>query len=356
MTLIPAAIGPARYDILIESGARRRLPDLLGTNARGVVVTDQAVARLHLPAVLEILPGGTPVICFPPGERSKSLSQLGAIYDQLAAARVERGDVIIALGGGVVGDLAGFAAATWLRGVRFVQMPTTTEAAIDASVGGKTGINIAAGKNLVGAFHQPIGVIIDTDFLDTLAPRDFVAGLAESVKHAAIQDADFLTFQEEHAEEITQRERETLGRLLARNVEIKVQVVAADEREAHQRAMLNHGHTIGHAIEHLMGYELRHGECVALGMIAENALATARGMLSQPDAERIRRLLQRLGLPSKLPRALGTTAILEACRLDKKNRGGAIHFMLLRGVGAVQRVTDVTEGEIAAALATIAAG
>ncbi|TWT44250.1 3-dehydroquinate synthase [Phycisphaerae bacterium RAS1] len=356
MTCVPVAVPGKRYDVWIGPRARFELRALLAPAGGGrvVVITDDVVAALHLQSLLEVLPGNALSIRVPPGEQSKSIARLAKLYDQLAAFRIERSDVLLSLGGGVVGDLTGFAAATWLRGVPYIQVPTTTEAAVDASVGGKTGVNLPAGKNLVGAFHQPLGVIIDSEFLATLPARDFSAGLAESIKHAAIRDPDLLTFHEKNAARIVAREPAVIEPLLARNVAIKAAVVAADEREADLRAILNHGHTLGHAFEHLLGYELRHGECVALGMIAENAMAQARGLLSPGSAERIRDALAALQLPTRLPRPLDPAAVIDACRMDKKNRGGAIHFMLLREIGAVQRVTDATDAEIAAALVALA--
>lgn len=318
-------------------------------------MTDETVARLHGDAIRTQVPGAK-LVAVAPGEESKSLTTAAWLYERLAEARVGRRDALIALGGGVVGDLAGFVAATWLRGIDFVQVPTTLESAVDASVGGKTGVNLPAGKNLVGAFHQPAAVVIDTDFLNTLPQRDFRAGLAESVKHAAIRDPDFLNWHEQRADAIVARDPQTLDELIERNCRIKAGVVEQDEREAGLRAILNHGHTIGHAIEHVLGYELRHGECVALGMIAENALAVGRGLLSARAAERIRVLLAELGLPTALPRGLDPAAFRAALAVDKKNAGGAVNYVLLHErdeVGRTVRVGDVSENELAAALGAI---
>jgi 3-dehydroquinate synthase len=240
-----------------------------------------------------------------------------------------------------------------MRGVGFVQMPTTLLAAIDASIGGKTGVNHSAGKNLIGAFHQPEAVLTDIDFLETLPRREYVAGLAESVKHAVIRDAALLEWHERHADEITAREPRVQEELIARSCAIKAEVVARDERENDLRMILNHGHTIGHALEHLLNYELRHGECVALGMIVENELARARGILAVETAQRIATLIERLGLPTRLPRALAAEEVAEAYQLDKKVRGGVVHFMLLKGLGELTRVRDVSEEEIAEALRVV---
>ncbi len=275
------------------------------------------------------------------------------IYDALAAARVEREDAVIAVGGGMVGDLAGFVAGTWLRGIRFIQVPTSLEAAVDASVGGKTAVNHAQGKNLIGVFHQPMAVIIDTDFMGTLPDRDFMAGLGESVKHALVRDPEFLTWHESLANAIVARQPEVLVELIARNCEIKAEVVGQDEREQNLRAVLNFGHTVGHAIEHLLEFELRHGECVALGIIVANELACSRGMLNRGLAERVRSLFERLGLPTRLPRALNSADVLATCRMDKKVRAQAVTFVLIRGAGEPVRVTDIADAEIVAALCAI---
>ena len=277
--------------------------------------------------------GRTPsvIIAFPAGEASKSVSQISRIHDGLAEARIGRRDLILTFGGGVAGDLGGFAAATWLRGVRFIQVPTTLAAAVDASIGGKTGINHASGKNLIGAFHQPSAVVVDTELLETLAARDFVAGLAESVKHAAIREGPFLDWHVQQAESIRTREPSVVEELIARNCALKAGVVECDERESDLRMILNHGHTIGHAFEHLLEYELRHGECVALGMLAENEIACGRGLLSGSEAQRIARLLAGFGLPIRLPRKLGPADVAEVCQSDKKARGRSRDFCAAGG-------------------------
>jgi 3-dehydroquinate synthase len=347
------------YPIFVGAGARSQLMNLvrdLGDVGRVAVIADRLVADRHLERVLEGLEIATMALPFPPGEESKSLQQVEQLYDGLAQARIARRDLIVTLGGGVAGDLGGFAAATWMRGVRFVQMPTTLTSAIDASIGGKTGINHPAGKNLIGAFHQPVAVVIDTDFLSTLAQRDYVAGLGESVKHAVIRDAAFLEWHERQVQEILSREPEVLEELIARNCEIKADVVARDEREENLRMILNYGHTIGHAIEHLLGYELRHGECVGLGMLAENELACRRGILAREVAGRIATLIERLGLPTRLPRALDPREVGATCRMDKKVRGEAVNFVLVRGFGMPERVAGVSGEEIAAALAVVQPG
>lgn len=362
---ITVDLGDRSYPILIGDGAAAHLPKLLATHGgqkQVVVVADETVFRLHGAALSAALPSVT-ALTFPAGETSKSLTQVERLCDELARLRVERDGLLIAFGGGVAGDLGGFVAAAWLRGIAFIQVPTTLLAAVDASVGGKTGVNLRAGKNLVGAFHQPRAVVIDTRFLATLPRRDFAAGLAESVKHAAIREPAFLDWHEVHAEVFATFPKETangkaadiVAGLIGRNCAIKAAVVGCDEREAGLRAILNYGHTIGHAFEHVLEYELRHGECVALGMRVENEIARRRGWLSATDAERIAALLDRLGLPARLSRALDPADVWSACQVDKKVRDGRVNFVLLRALGQPERVADVTEGEVAAALPAVQA-
>jgi 3-dehydroquinate synthase len=356
MRIVRVELGQRAYPIYIGPNAVAAFQDCNAQSGDGpqvVVIADRTVAQLHMARLRGYLPPDALLLTFPPGEASKSLREAAALYDSLAKARIERSALVVTFGGGVASDLGGFVAATWLRGVRFLAIPTTLLAAIDASVGGKTGVNLTAGKNLVGVFHQPEAVIVDTDFLQTLPERDITAGLAESIKHAAVRDAEFIAWHESQAEAILTRDADTISELIARNCEIKAGVVAWDEREAGLRAILNYGHTIGHAVEHLLGYELRHGECVALGILAENELACSRGLLPRAAADRIRKLLQRLALPLHLPRAVDAVQVVEACRLDKKVRGRAINFVLLRELGEPQRVADVSDAEIVAALDVI---
>lgn len=336
------------------AGAIRTFVQEMNEVRRVAVITDSRVAELHLAALRAAVPLPLVEIVFAAGEGSKTLQTYAQVLDGLAEGRIERSDLIVTFGGGVAGDLGGFAAATWLRGVRYVQVPTTVEAAVDASVGGKTGVNHPSGKNLIGAFHQPSAVFIDVAYLRTLALRDYVAGLAESVKHAVVRDPSFLTWQDEHAVAIEERDAETVEELIARNVAIKAGVVEADEREARLRMILNHGHTIGHAIEHAAQYSLRHGECVALGMIVENEIAVRRGLLPAASAERIRGVLSRLGLPCRLPTALSGDAIVDATGRDKKRRGGHDTFVLLREIGEPVWASDVTREDVLAAVEVVA--
>lgn len=356
MRIVNVQLQQHAYPIFVGDGARSQLVGLVREQAgarRVAVIADQTVATLHWEAVRACLPTNALLVTFPAGEASKSLETTAMLYDRFAEERIERRDMVIALGGGVVGDLAGFVAATWLRGLRHVTVPTTLEAAIDASVGGKTAINHRSAKNLIGVFHQPVGVVVDTSLLASLPPREFAAGMSESIKHAVIRDPNFFTWHEREFQRVERRETDAMVELISRNCEIKADVVSRDEREFNLRAILNHGHTIGHAIEHVLGYELRHGECVALGMLAENEIAVSRGLLSRADADRIRALIERSGLPIRLGRLPSMDAVIAAARLDKKVQGGAVHMVLLRGLGRPERVTDIRDAEIEESVARI---
>lgn len=356
MQTVQVELGKRSYPIIVGPGARTALQERINKLSRVsklVVVADQAVADLHLSRLENAMVEEPLVLRFRPGEASKTLHNVEQLCEGLAEGRIDRRSLIISFGGGVAGDLAGFVASVWLRGVRYMQIPTTLLAAVDASVGGKTGVNLRFGKNLVGAFHQPEAVIVDTEFLDTLSPRDYAAGLAESVKQAAIRDMEFLDWHEERAAELNARRGEVVTELIARNCALKAEIVALDEREANVRAILNYGHTIGHAIEHLLGYELRHGECVALGMLVENEIACARGWLDCGLADRIGALLAKLRLPVRLPQTLSAEDIWRACQQDKKVQDGQVHFVLLRGVAQPERVADVSVEEVAEALQVV---
>ncbi|HJT99238.1 MAG TPA: 3-dehydroquinate synthase, partial [Rhodanobacteraceae bacterium] len=272
-------------------------------------------------------------------------------YAALATLGASRDAAVIALGGGVVGDPAGFAAATWMRGIDFVQMPTTLLAMVDSSVGGKTGVDIDAGKNLVGAFHQPRAVIADTATLATLPPREYAAGLAEVVKYGAIGDASFFAWLETHADALNAYDAASLTEAIAFSCAYKAGVVARDERESGERALLNFGHTFGHALEAECGYgKLLHGEAVAIGMTVAASLSERLGRAPRGDAERLERLLTRFGLPTALP-PIDPDALLARMRLDKKNLGGRLRLVLWRGIGRAEIAGDIDEYAIRDALA-----
>jgi len=301
-----------------------------------LIVTDQTVAGHYLQRLVQTTAEFSPAeLVLPPGEAAKNLDNWHAIVEKLAAIGAQRDATVVALGGGVIGDLSGFAAASYMRGIRVVQAPTTMLAQVDAAIGGKTGFNLAAGKNLVGAFHQPAAVMVDVETLATLETRDFLAGLAEVVKYAAIRDAGFIDWLEENTKALLERRADILESAVARAVAHKIEVVEADEREAGQRALLNFGHTFGHAIETATGYaRYRHGEAVAIGMHLAARLSARLGMITDDDAARLSSLLSALGLPTEPPRDIEAKTLLGHMRLDKKNRAGRIRLIVLDALGA----------------------
>lgn len=297
----------------------------------------------------------------PPGEASKTLEQAARLYDGMLRAGLDRGSAVVALGGGVVTDLAGFAAATYMRGLPWVAVATTLLAQVDAGVGGKTAVDHPECKNLVGAFHQPAAVMADVGTLATLPEEELRTGLAEVVKHAVIRDADLFALLEAQAARILARDAAVLEDIVARSVGIKADVVMADEREADLRRILNYGHTIGHAAESLAlaaggrlgGATMTHGRAVALGMIAEARIAERRGLVGRAVVERQRRLLERFGLPVRLGAPLDPERCLALMRHDKKAEGGRMRFVLPEAIGAVRVVADVTDEEIREALGAL---
>lgn len=314
--------------------------------ARALVVTDANVAPLYAGKTLDSLAAaGVQASLFriPAGEASKSMRQLSRILDKMASLRLDRGCGAVALGGGVVGDVAGFAAAVFLRGVPCVQAPTTLLAQVDSAVGGKTAIDHKLGKNLVGAFHQPIAVVSDTSALKTLPEREFRAGLAEVVKHAAIADARLFSYLEKNEELILERDEDVMGRVVATNCRIKAKVVEQDEREAGLRQILNFGHTLGHAVEALAGYssELLHGEAIAVGMSAASRISCAMGRCASGDVERLTALLDRFGLPTNMAEPPGLAVLKRLLASDKKTRRGSPRFVLMRKIGEVEPGVEV---------------
>ncbi|HAU38059.1 MAG TPA: 3-dehydroquinate synthase, partial [Phycisphaerales bacterium] len=281
------------------------------------------------------------------------LARAGELYDRALEARMDRHGVIVALGGGVVGDLAGFVAATYLRGVRLLQVPTSLLAMVDSSVGGKTAVNLPRGKNLAGVFHQPEAVAVDLDTLLTLPAREYVSGLAEVVKYAVIRDRGFLEELERGTVALVARDAGVLQAVVARCCRIKAAVVGKDERESGLRAILNYGHTLGHAIETVGGYgALLHGEAVALGMTAANHIAVSRGMLDAAAAGRVRAALERLGLPTRHD-ALDADEIWRIMQHDKKNVGGKVRMILARALGRVDIFDDIAPDEVRQAVASL---
>ncbi len=335
---------------LPELGAAMRSA---GLRNKAAVVTDRNVGALYLNTVEASLREAgfeTTVIYLPAGEEHKNLDAVAAIYDRLVAARFERGSPLVALGGGVVGDATGFAAATYLRGVPYVQVPTTLLAQVDSSVGGKTGVNHKEGKNLIGAFYQPRLVWIDVGALRSLPKREVVAGLAEIIKYGVIADAALFARLEQKLDDILRLESDILIDIVSASCAIKAGVVAKDERESDLRAVLNFGHTVGHALEALTGYEhFLHGEAVAIGMVQAAAISVAEGACDRESFERIRRLIARAGLPTDIPEKTSLSELVKHMEVDKKSAGGKIKFILCQGIGAT-RFHALSPGEIVARL------
>ena len=358
MSLSPVTLsidlGARAYPIHIGAGllaARAPLQAALPAG-RLLIVTNTTVAQIYLARLKATLAGRALEECvLPDGEAHKTLATLATVFDRLAAARINRDGAVLALGGGVIGDIAGFAAATWQRGIACVQLPTTLLAQVDSSVGGKTAVNHPAGKNLIGAFHQPTAVIADLDTLATLPERELRAGLAEVIKYGLIRDAAFLDWLESALPRLLARDLETLGEAVRRSCEIKAELVALDERENGPRALLNFGHTFGHAIEAAAGYgEWLHGEAVAIGMVLAAETSARLGWLSSADVSRVRRLLERAGLPVAAPR-IGVARARELMALDKKVLGGRVRLVLLRSLGAAEVSADYDERALDAVLA-----
>ncbi|MFN3648097.1 MAG: 3-dehydroquinate synthase [Armatimonadota bacterium] len=359
MRRVTVAVPGRSYPILIGAGALETLGEQVrevGITGALALVQDAAVAPLYGARAAESLRrAGYAVmeVVVPSGEASKSLAQLGELYREFAGARLDRRAAVVALGGGVVGDLAGFAAASYLRGIELVQVPTTLLSQVDSSVGGKTGIDLPEGKNLVGAFHQPALVVADLATLETLPEREYVAGLAEIVKYGVIADSQLFRYLEENREAISGHYSHSLEHLVERSCQIKAEVVGQDERESGLREILNYGHTVGHAVEAVAGYgRYAHGEAVAIGMVAAGRLSRARGWLAPGDEQRIRVLLEAFGLPVGLHEPLPREALLAAMRLDKKTRGSELRFVLARGIGRVETAA-VPEAEVTTALDAI---
>ncbi len=332
--LVTHALG--QYPVYIEPGLLGRLETLAAEHlgdGRIVMVADATVHDLLQEGCLGRGPWNGDTITFPSGEPSKNRKEWARLTDLLLEREVGRDGGLIALGGGVAGDLAGFVAATYLRGIGFLQTPTTLLAMVDASVGGKTGIDTRHGKNLVGAFHPPRAVVADPRVLSTLPERDYRGGLAEAVKHGVVADDAYFSWMEKHSALLAARDEATLTHLVRRSVEIKAAIVGEDERESGRRAVLNAGHTVAHALEQASDYRIPHGEAVALGLVAECALAESEGVATAGTQERVSALLQRLGLPVRLGQPLPLEAILAAMRSDKKNRKTRIHFAMPSAIG-----------------------
>ena len=357
METLSVALGSRTYPIHIGAGilaaAELYRPHLGGGAA--AIVTNAVVAPLYLQRVKKAL-GGMRIteVVVADGEQAKSWQTLNQIFDALLNGRCGRDTLVIALGGGVVGDLAGFAAAVYQRGVPFIQVPTTLLSQVDSSVGGKTAINHPLGKNMIGAFHQPLAVISDVAALDTLPDRELRSGLAEVIKHGFALDASFVDWLESNVEKILRREHGALGYAIRRSCELKARIVAADERETGERALLNFGHTFGHAIEAGAGYGTwLHGEAVAAGMVMAAELSALMGQLKKNEVSRVRDLVKRAGLPVNGP-ALAPERMLELMAVDKKAAKGKTRFVLLESMGRAALRSDVDEKTVRAAIVAAA--
>jgi 3-dehydroquinate synthase len=358
MQEIKVHLGERSYSIFIGAGILQSAGDLLrqaGIKGKIAIVTNPTVAQLCLDTVHDALEDSgfqvTPVL-IPDGEEYKSLETLSRIFDRLVSERFERQSCIVALGGGVIGDLAGFAASSYLRGTPFVQIPTTLLAQVDSSVGGKTGVNHKQGKNLIGAFYQPRAVIIDVEVLSSLPRRELLAGMAEVIKYGIIEDSVLFTQLEEKVDRLLALDRRLLSQVIATSCAIKARVIEKDERENDVRAILNFGHTVGHALEAATKYQrFLHGEAVAIGMAKAGAISYQQGFCDSVTLGRIIKLIRMAGLPTEIPDDVSTRSLIQGMELDKKSADGKIQFIMCTGIGKTC-FHSLTADEIAAAIGT----
>ncbi len=357
MKTLPLDLGDRSYPIYIGAGLLDR-PELLSRHILGTrvaIVTNETVAPLYLARVRAHVAPLQPVeVVLPDGEQYKSLEVLNRIFDALLAAHCDRRTTLIALGGGVIGDMAGFAAACYQRGVPFIQVPTTLLAQVDSSVGGKTGVNHPLGKNMIGAFYQPRAVIIDTDTLNTLPDRELASGLAEVIKYGLIRDSEFFAWLEVNLDKLLARDPEALAYAIHRSCRNKAEVVAADERESGVRATLNLGHSFGHAIETGVGYgNWLHGEAIAAGMVMASDLSRRLKWLSAADVARVEKLIRRARLPVRAPGTLSAARFLELMAVDKKVLDGRLRLVLLKRLGEAVVTDDYPRAELEGTLASM---
>jgi len=357
MKLLKVNLGERSYPIYIgyQLLADATIFKSLMAGKQALVVSNSTIAPLYLNKLRELLSTfcEVDVLILPDGEQYKQLDTISNIYDELLRRRHHRTTTLIALGGGVIGDMTGFAAATYQRGVNFIQVPTTLLSQVDSSVGGKTGVNHPLGKNMIGAFYQPRAVIIDTDVLATLPSREFSAGMAEVIKYGLIRDIQFFTWLEENISLLMKRDRVALEYAIEVSCQIKAEIVGIDEREEGIRALLNFGHTFGHAIEAHVGYgQWLHGEAVASGMVIAATLSVRRGWLADEALLRICSLLLEAGLPVHPPKSMRVDDFLEKMQLDKKVMTGKIRYILLKTLGAAVIADDVDAAEVAQAISS----
>jgi 3-dehydroquinate synthase len=346
MQKVDVQLGQRSYPIDIDTGFAA-LPESLASARQVVIISNPTVAPLYLDQVSGLFSSPPLHFLIDDGEAFKTLASFETILSFLLEKGMSRDVVLVALGGGVIGDLTGFVAACYQRGVRFLQIPTTLLSQVDSSVGGKTAVNHPLGKNMIGAFKQPERVIISTATLTSLPVREFAAGMAEVVKYALLGDAGFLDWLLEHNEQISQQQPEALARMIRHCCQMKADIVSRDETEQGERALLNLGHTFGHAIEAYKGYgNWLHGEAVAVGMVMAAELSAHRGWLSKQEVAAIRRILQSFGLPVTAPELMQITDFLPFMKTDKKVKDGQMRFVLLPAIGRASLVADVTEAEL----------
>jgi len=330
------------YDILIQNGLNKKLAKQIVKDGYGksfCVITDSTVKKIFGDKLLKQFKRQkveASLITFPAGEKHKHLATVEKVLDKMLAKGFDRQTCVIALGGGIVGDVAGFCAATFMRGIRFVQVPTTLLAMVDSSIGGKTGVNLSKGKNSIGAFYQPMKVYVCPEFLNSLPRKEISNGLSEVIKHAVLRDAKFFDFLDKNTKKMLSGHKKTMVYVIKRNCEIKAKVVEKDEKEGNYRRIVNYGHTIGHALEIIGKYrELSHGEAVAIGMVVEAEISKELGLLKEKEAEKIIRLLHKTGLPTKLPKGkkYNLKRIFAMTKKDKKTVGGKVYYSLPERIG-----------------------
>jgi len=357
MKIIDVGLGKRSYPIMVGAGLLREVGRDLRQRAvakRYVVIADDRVAALYGKTLIDSLTGNgisCDLLTFPRGEASKNMVTIARLASSLAQLGVDRKDCLVALGGGVTGDITGFVAAIYMRGIPFVQVPTTLLAQVDSSVGGKTGVDIPEGKNLVGVFYQPRAVYIDSRVLTSLPADELLNGLAEVVKYGVIYDRDFFDFLGANREQILQVDPQVIEEVVVRCCQIKAAVVAADEKEADLRRILNYGHTLGHAVEAASDFAIAHGMAVAMGMVAASKLAVAKGLLAASEAGRISQVIAGFGLPVAIPRELDHNLMKSFLKTDKKAVAGRPFFVLPTRIGQVTITDDVAEELIDLALA-----
>lgn len=340
------------YKIYLESGILKRVPEFLLKNNYGnkyVIITDSNVKKLYAEKLQKLLSNNNIVsyiISFPAGEKSKSLQQTEKICSQMNILGIERSDCIIALGGGVTGDLAGFIASIYLRGINYIQIPTSLLAMTDSSIGGKTGVDTESGKNLIGCFKQPKAVFIDPSLLLSLPEVEVLNGMAEVIKHGVIGDKSLIRFIEKNLNEILALNEKKVIKMLKKSIKVKKKIVCEDEFENGVRVFLNYGHTIGHALEKVSNYQIPHGQAVAIGMFLINKIAMQRRALKEKEGHRINSLLYKTGLPNKVPDNLNMKDILTAMKNDKKSKNGIVWYIVPQKIGKMGITADITASDL----------